>query len=561
MNNYWTRASGGARSRVSRRGFFRGAGLTALGLGGAALVGCSSDDGGDATTGEGGGSASLSTPTATPTMDASAAARGGSLTIGVQNQPDGFDPDTGVGTDERFLRMIFDQILFMNRDGSIDYTKSIAEGVEVMDETSINLKIRQGAKFHDGTDIDAKTVEWNIQRHIDGNLNTPTTALFADMASAMAVDDTTVEVKLARPNASILSGFGWRGGMLLPPHYVEEIGIDDFNRKPIGSGPYKFASWADETDIIYEGHQEHWNIQADGGPPAYLDTVRLRFIPDQVVLPAALQSGEIDLIEEPFQVFQELLDDPNIEVVKNPGAAIVNLVWNHAYGALANKKFRRAAAHAFNRDAFNDIFYAGQNAPIQGMIPAGSWAFSPQANYPTYDPEMAKQLLAESGVPEEERFINIGGHARVWGGADAVALFAEDLSKVGIKVNYETSIPDGHGYPRDGEDGSFMVATGASLRHDPDIQFRTNYKQSTNRWQAELPELDESLIDKAVAVYDMEERKAIYDEIHAVLSEELYCNFAVLDRNRWTYVRKDSNVTGIDYLWYPPLWQNLRREA
>lgn len=551
MDSYRSR---GPRARVSRRGFLRGTALAAAGLGGAALIGCSGDDD-DAATPAGTGTGGTASPSSTAAPGG--AVRGGSYTIGIQNQPDGFDPDTGVGQDERFERVIYDQMIFQNREGDFDLSRSVIEEFEITDNTHYTFKVRPGVKFHDGTEVNADTIKWNIDRHRDPGRTTSSSAAFEIVTATEVVDDHTVTMTLSQPNSGLLAWFGDNGGMLLPPHVVEDIGIDDFNRRPVGTGPFRFTSWTDETEIVYEAVPDHWRASAETAP--FLDEIRLRFIPDAVVLPAALQAGEIDMIEEPFQVFAELLNDPDIELYKNPGPAIVNLVWNHGLAPLDDTRFRQACAYAFDREQFNQIFYSGQNPPIESIIPVGSWAYEPQPNYPKFDLQKAQQLIDATGIPEADRKFKIGGTSRVWGGPDAVSLFAADMAKIGVEVTYEATVPPGGGAVTSGGDGSYMVATGSSCRADPDVQFRSSYTEATNRWRAPLPNFDESLLDKAVEVFEREERREYYVQMQEILAEELYNNFAILDRAGWTYHRKDANVAGIDYLWYSPLWTDLRK--
>ncbi len=554
--SYWSR-------RVSRRRLLGGSAVGLTGLAAAVLVGCGDDEDGES---NGGGTPAATTAaTSTPGASTSAATpaaseRGGSLRVGLATQPSTFDSHfSSPGTDERYLRLVYDPLVFIQRDGSADFDRSVLESFELQDETTLVFRVRDGIQFTNGEVIDAEMVKWNLERQLDPENVAISTQLFSAIDTIEAVDDGTVQLNLSRPYAPILSALGWKGGMVLPRGVVEELGQDDYGRQPIGSGPYKLTSWRDESDLQFERNEDYWLKDAEGRPASYLDDISVRIIPDQTVIVAALQAGEIDYIEEPFRVFQELVDDPNVTTVGNPGAAMVTVYWNHGIAPLNNKLFRRAVSHAWNRDVFNELFYGGLNPPMAGPVPTGSWAYEPQDNFPSYDPEMAKQLLEQSGVPEGERKFNVAGAARVWGGPDAVTLFVDDMAKVGIEVNYLVDRPAGGGPARDGGDGMWASPSGVSLRPDPDVNYSTLYRANAiyNTGYAAVPSLDSALLDAAAATYDQDERKEIYQEVNTILADEIYSVLPGLDRHRWTYVRNDANVQGIQYLWYAPLLRDL----
>jgi ABC-type transport system substrate-binding protein len=532
---YWTR-------RLDRRRLLRLGAAGAAGLAGAALIAC------------GGGSKSeesdvAATGGATGATDRQPEAerprRGGTLRLGSRSQPGTMDPHFGGGGfDERYEWFVFDNLVMFDSKGGANFDESLTQSMELADSTTIIFKLRNGVKFHDGGALTADVVKWNIDRSLDPNRSATAKPQFAHIRSVDAVDAQTVRFNLTQPDSTLVGSLGGKGGMVVSRQTVEKIGDDQFARNPVGTGPFTFVSWRDESDLRFKQNPDYWRRAADGGPDAYVDEVFLRIIPEAVVIASALQTGEIDHIDEPGGGIEDLTADTSIDIRKFEGNGMIELFWNHGLAPLDNVDFRRAVASAWDRETWSKLFFQGQLRPADAVIPPGSWAYQPTPQHPKFDLNVAKQLVEKSGVPEAQRTFSITGGA-TWGGANAVTLFVNDMAKVGIKVNYEPTT-QGKTFKATGGDGTYQAISSLSLRPDPDGWFSQLYraKSTYNLGWAPTPGI-EPLLDKAAASYDLNERNQIYAEVRKITSEQMYSTLSGLFRNGFAYSRK--NVRGVRF--------------
>jgi peptide/nickel transport system substrate-binding protein len=230
----------------------------------------------------------------------------------------------------------------------------------------------------------------------------------SNFASIEATDPSTVTVKLKAANSALLTQltlvmFGIQSPAAMAAGHADD---PDFAKNTyaqggpgamVGTGPFKFKEWVLKDHVTIEKNADYWDKSA--GP--YLDTVTYRPIGDPTAMANQLQAGDIDLVQSfaPVDV-PTIKGDANLQYFDRGSACNVGtLKMNHNHKPFDNVKIRQAVAYAINRQAIVDAFFGPVGILSQGWAPPGT-KFNKDQPIPTYDPEKAKQLIAESGVTD-----------------------------------------------------------------------------------------------------------------------------------------------------------------
>jgi peptide/nickel transport system substrate-binding protein len=267
------------------------------------------------------------------------------------------------------------------------------------------FKLRQGVKFHDGTEWNAKVAKWNLDRMLTHTKSQAKTYMgFIDPAKGVeVVDDYTIKINMKAPSAAmpaLLSGVEGQVYMVSQAA-VEKLGDDEFSRRPVGSGPFEFVEWKSGDRTTLKRFENYWQMGADGKPLPYLDGFVYRFIPDDSVRFLELRSGNID--------FTEILHskdlptakaDPRLVVVDGPWIGnMYRLAMNATFGPFSqNQKLRHAAHYAIDKDAIAKTLGLGTGMALRYELVPGMQSYDESVPYHSYDQTKAKQLMQEAGL-------------------------------------------------------------------------------------------------------------------------------------------------------------------
>jgi peptide/nickel transport system substrate-binding protein len=252
------------------------------------------------------------------------------------------------------------------------------------DGTSITLTLRQGVKFHDGTDFNAAAAKWNIEKSIEaGQLE--------EVESVDVVGDYKVRANVKEYTNLALENLTTT--QIISPTAFEKNGIDWVRFNPVGTGPFIFVSYIRDSRIVYKKNPDYWN---EGKP--YLDGYEFVILPDETVRKIAFENGEIHTIRALGLTAQEL-QQKGFEYVALAGGTFM-LVPDSANpdSPLANKKVRLAVSYAIDREALAKALGFGFIRPAYQIYPGFSAAI-PNLEKHLYDPDKARALLAEAGYP------------------------------------------------------------------------------------------------------------------------------------------------------------------
>lgn len=316
--------------------------------------------------------------------------------------------DPGIVTDGESLKVtenIFDTLLDYEEE-STDVKSALATEWEISDDNlTYTFKLREGVKFHDGTDFNADAVVFNFERWASGGTDGAFVyyaAMFggfkADeghvIASVEAVDDYTVKFTLKRPQAPFLNNLAMGPFGILSPAAVEEFG-EKVGENPVGTGPFVFKEWKRNETITLERNSDYW-----AGKPK-LEEVIFRVIPDNSARLTALKTGEIDLMDgvNPSDV-KTVESDSSLQVLLRPGMNIGYFGFNVEEEPFNNPKVREALSYAVDKKGIIDAYYAGNADVAINPYPSFMPGYNDEIKDYGYDPKKAKELLAEAGFPD-----------------------------------------------------------------------------------------------------------------------------------------------------------------
>ncbi len=267
------------------------------------------------------------------------------------------------------------------------------------DGLTYTFALRQGVKWHDGTDFTADDVAASLA--ILKKLHPRGRSTFLHVAEVSTPDPHTVVLKLDAPIPYLIKAFAAAESPIVPKHIYE--GTDPFtnrnNSAPIGTGPFRFKEWARGSHVVYERNPDYWDQ-----PRPYLDQLIVKFIPDAAARSAALESGEVDL---GYRTPVALSD---VERLKNAGKLIfetrgydysnnvmsINCNLNNQY--LSNLKVRQAISHALNTSAICKVIFYGTFNPCDSPIaPFLKEYHSPDPTPYPFNLAAAETLLDETG--------------------------------------------------------------------------------------------------------------------------------------------------------------------
>ncbi|MER8566965.1 ABC transporter substrate-binding protein [Mesorhizobium sp. M0924] len=310
------------------------------------------------------------------------------LVIGIPLEPPHLDPTAGAAAaiDEVLYANVFEGLTRIGPNGEV--LPDLAESWAISDDGKVyTFKLRTGVKFHDGSDFDAGDVKFSLDRARADNSVNAQKALFAAIDTVEVVDPATVKVTLKNPQGSFLYNLGWGDAVIVAPESA-----DTNKEKPIGTGPFKFQSWAKGSSITLVKSDTYW------GAPVFLDKAEFRIVPDAAAAVPALLSGDIQAFPffDPDSVAQ-VKDDPRFKVVIGSTEGETILAINNKKPPFDKLEVRQAIAFALDRKAIIDGASAGLGVPIGSHMSPASKAYVDLTGLYPHNIEKAKELLKQAG--------------------------------------------------------------------------------------------------------------------------------------------------------------------
>ena len=425
---------------------------------------------------------------------------------------------------------VFNGLLRYNPE--IELEGDLAKSWEVLNggETII-FHLREGVLWHDGQPFTAEDVEFTYQKLVDPTTPSPYGGDFERIEKLTVLNPYTVKVKYKEPfSPGLASWTMW----IMPKHLLEkeDLLITDFARNPVGTGPYRFKRWltGDRVELVvsenyYEGR-------------AKIDRVIYRIIPDQTTMFLELHQEAIDSMGlTPLQYQRQTSTsffETNFQRFRYPSFGYTYLGLNLKDPFFKDVRVRRAINHAIDRQEIIDAVLLGLGQVITGPFSPESWAYNPDVKPFSYDPEEAKRLLQESGFQDhngdgilekdDKKFsftivTNQGNFQR----QQACEIIQRRLREVGIEVRIKvlewSAFLNEVVHKRKFE--AIVLGWGLNREPDPfDIWHSSKVGEGEFNFIYYKNERVDELIEQGRRVFDIEERRKIYHEVHRLIHED-----------------------------------------
>ncbi len=328
------------------------------------------------------------------------------------------------------VHALFDHLVERDFEGNI--VPGLALSWTVVDTATLEFELREGVTFHNGEPFTAESVNFSVERMLAEEA-APNQGKFTAIDSVEIVDDYTVQFKLNRPDGTLLDSLTSRLAML-PPRYFAEVGAEGFAEAPVGTGPFSFVEWLPDDHITLAANKDYWQGSYKGMPQ--VDTVVFRPIPEAATRVAELQAGGVHMIQDVLPDQMDDLEGAGLMVIANEAYQLqyVLFVTDDESVPTHDLRVRQALNYAVDVEAIIENLLAGLGTHIASPIGPGYLGYNPDVKPYPYDPEKAKELLAEAGYAdgfETTLDTTTAGHTDV---VDAVAGY---LSEVGVDVTIQ----------------------------------------------------------------------------------------------------------------------------
>jgi len=427
----------------------------------------------------------------------------------------------------------------------------LAERWTVSDDgLTYTFYLRRGVRWHDGEEFTAHDVKFTFEAILDPRTRTVRKSNYDMIVGARAridgkaaetegirvVDDYTLEITLQEPFCPFLIQGMVRG--VIPRHLLEkseDINRDEFNRRPVGTGPFKFKEWVKGDHITLVRNEDWWG--RPGGP--YIDQYIRKVVPDSTVVTAQLKTGDIDVGSIEPSDLDELEREEDLTIYRYDDLGYTYIGYNVSRPPLDDKRVRWALSLAVDTDSIIRTVLRGEGVRVAGHIPPASWAYNPNIKPPEYNPQRARQLLEQAGFkPGPDGIMQRGDQTlrfTLWVPAgqkirEQVAIIAKDQWKQ-IGVDVDIQFQEWNAFLERLRQGNFdLVISGYSLGVDPNPRAFWHSAELAprgfNRIRYRNPEVDR-LIEETVKVpgCDPEKRKRLYWRFQEILADDQPFNF------------------------------------
>lgn len=505
----------------------------------------------------------ITTLAAAAALLAGASAHAQTVKVGLFSEPSSIDPHYhNLGPNNAFSRNVFDRLIHMDETQKLK--PALAVSWKALDDTTWEFKLREGVKYHDGSDFNADDIMFTIERAPNVPKSPSSFGTYLKGKTFSKVDDYTIHVKTELPYP------------LMPvdlaqvPIISNEVGKDvttsAFNsgEAAIGTGQYKFVEWKPGDRIVIERNDNYWGEKAD------FDRVEIKPIKSNPSRVAALLAGDVDFIDNvPTADIARLKGEDSVVLSSGVSSRVIYLHMDRfrddspyitgtdGKNPLMDLKVRKAISKAINREAIVARVMEGVAIPAGQLLPDGFFGTSKNLKVEPYDPEGAKKLLAEAGYPNGFGMTIHGPNDRYINDAKIAQAIGQMLTRVGIKTEVETMPKSVYfrSASRGGPDGtpkySFILVGWGSGTGEPSSPLRSLVHTkdadrgfgASNRGRYSNPEVDK-LIEEAIATVDDEKRAAILAKATELAINDLAIIPLHYQVNTWA-TRKDA---GLKYL-------------
>jgi len=445
------------------------------------------------------------------------AQRAGEITIAQPADATTMDPgrSTQVLTVNYFVNL-YDTLT--RWDADLKLQPGLATAWKTNDDTTWEVTLRPGVKFHDGTPLTAEDVKAVYERNMTPG-KTVVTAGFATIEAVQVLSPTALRIVTKKPDPLMPVRMAQMGGYIYPARFATDEATKELARRPVGSGAYRFVEWIKDDRLVMEVNRDWWGW---GGKPPAVERVVWKPIPDDFARISALQRGEVDVITN--------VPPDQMRIIKTlsvPATRTVTFWINATQPPLSDRRVRQALHYAMDVQSIVKNLYAGQGKPFSGGLADTDFGHNAALKPYAYDPERARKLLAAAGHGSGIDVTLYAGHGTMVNDKQLLEALADMWSRVGIrakvqmmemaqrqKINNERTLPP-HGLLLINPQSTLLDADGSLWRLFHPTGFGGKY------WSGNQPgQRFHELMEQARYSLDPKKRRALYTEATQIIHDE-----------------------------------------
>jgi peptide/nickel transport system substrate-binding protein len=448
-----------------------------------------------------------------------------SLTFLLESNPTNLDPRYATDAQSQHIDgLLFSSLL--ERDAQMKLHGDLAESWDIPDPLTYVFHLRPGIHFQDGRPLTSADVKSTFEFMMNPANKSPKRGAFRLVTSIEAPDPATVIFHLKEPYASFTIN------LIRPTTGIVPVAAGpDFSRHPVGSGPFRFVSQAQDDEVIVERNADYFRLTSrDGGAAAPISRIRFRVVPDAIVRALELRKGSADIEVSSLtpDIIPVLAKQASLGVTERPGTNFNYLGVNLEDPILKHREVRQALAYATDRESLIRYLVHGQARVASGILPPNHWAYEPNVTQYTLDTARAEQLLDSAGFPRGKDGLRF--HVTLKTSTDEQfrvlgAALQEQWRRVGVDLElrpleFATVLSDA-------VKGNFQLnlLRWVGANNDPDIfEFVFSSKRfppdGANRGHYRNPRMD-ALTDQIRTEMNQDKRKTLCSEAQKILADDL----------------------------------------
>lgn len=434
------------------------------------------------------------------------------ITIDLAGEPSSLDPHVQWNPDSYYVyRNVFDNLV--TRDNAGEITPQIATSWDQISDTEMQLTIREGVTFHDGTPLEPSDVVYSVKRITNPDFGSPQLGQFNQIVDATADGNViTLTTKGAYP--ALLAQLVKLS--IVPEHIVEEVGKEAFNNAPVGSGPYAFAEWDRGVSVTLSRNDGYW------GTAGAFDNAIFRAVPDAATRVADLQAGTADLVVSiDADAGAQLAGSSEVKLLSAPTERVGYMGLNLDKPPFNDLEMRKAASLAIDRMGITEGLLQAGEVPMAQMSSPAHFGYNADLALFEYDPDQAAKITAAN--PDLASTPATLATAPVFD-QRIVQAVQQMLNDAGFNIEISmTDMPTYLGIVRSdpAENSELSFGRWSCACQDADgIAYPTLHSDSA--WsRVNVPELD-ALLEKARVTLDPVARQETYNQVHQIVRDNYY---------------------------------------
>ena len=464
------------------------------------------------------------------------------------------DPAFASGVDTgAMVAKLYDGLMRYDYD-AVEVVPNLAEDFEVNeDSTEFTFTLKEGVTFHDGSPLTASDVKYSVERVLNPDTASPVSWVFGDttlegaqafidgeaeaVSGVEVVDERTVRFTLDQPYALFLNHLAMPAAHVVSEAVTSQLeGGADLSANPVGTGPFTLADRTRDSSLTLEAFENYH----DGAPT--LERVEYRIITDPLITWEEFLAGNLSVSGIPPALFSDIVNNPEYEDLIQTTDELAVYYWamNQQFEPFKDPRVRRAMAMAIDRQAIIDGPYNGTDKLANGPIPPDLEGSNPDIEAIPYDPEGARQLLAEAGYED-------GFDLTIWSTRTETTVAVSELiqfflSEVGVnaeinQVDFGTLLDAAI----NGRAPAFYLSWFADYGDAYNFLFPLYVASGSERYGYTNEEVT-SLLEQAATMPNLEDRVPLYQEAEKLVTDDVpvvYIRYPV------SYFAVSENVSGL----------------